>query len=218
MRGTVHSHDHLLLVRKRGDPALVGAPGGAPCCRSAPGVVAQQLGRPISDAEFGSAAAARQAAALGWSADYLSHEELEAERLFDYASLAPAAPAHPLALLTCQDTRLAGAGSPLLPGATDALAHHSVGRGKRLAIVPGGYDWARSADQVCGGLLKGACRGADAFCGTASNLPLPRLPRLSCRLPAKATGLAGTRPLRTDCPLAAAAPAPPPVRAPARCS
>lgn len=38
------------------------------------------------------------------------HEDLEAERLFDYGMLAPPLAPSPLALTTCQDTRLAGAG------------------------------------------------------------------------------------------------------------
>ena len=103
--------DHPLLVRKRGDP---GGALGAPCCRHTAGVVAQQIGRPISDSEFRSATSARQAQqALGWSADYFANEDLEAERLFDYGVLAPPVPAggaSPLRLTTCQDTRLAGAG------------------------------------------------------------------------------------------------------------
>lgn len=155
MRGRVTTHDHALLVRKRGDPALVapGAAGAAPCCRHTPGAVAQQLGRPISDTDFRSTTSAAQAAALGWPADVWKNEDLEAERLFDYGVLAPSAPAPsavPLSLTTCQDTRLAGAGSPRLYGTVDALASHTLGRNKRLAFVPAGYDWATSTDQVRG--------------------------------------------------------------------
>lgn len=40
----------------------------------------------------------------------LQHEDLEAERLFDFSVLAPLPAATPLALLTCHDSRLAGAG------------------------------------------------------------------------------------------------------------
>ena len=156
MRGRVAVHEHALLVRKRGDPALAGLPGGAPCCTLTPGIIAQQLGRPTHTQEWASAAAARGAAALGWPADY-PQRELEGERLFDYAALAPPAPPHPLALLTCMDTRLAGAGSPRIAGTDDALAPHSTGRGKRLAIVPAGHAWATSADEVsAGGRAEGA--------------------------------------------------------------
>lgn len=41
----------------------------------------------------------------------LQHEDREAERLFDYSSLAPPLAPTPLALLTCAATRLAGAGA-----------------------------------------------------------------------------------------------------------
>jgi hypothetical protein len=41
-----------------------------------------------------------------------------------------------------------GAGSLVLLGTTDALASASRGRGKRLAIVPAGFSWANSTDQV----------------------------------------------------------------------
>lgn len=70
MRGSIHTHDNSLLVRKLGDPALEGqGAAGAPCCRHSPGVVAQQLGRPISDTRFRDATAVAQAAAAGWPAD-----------------------------------------------------------------------------------------------------------------------------------------------------
>lgn len=41
-----------------------------------------------------------------------------------------------------------GAGSPLLFGATAQLASHSRGHNKRLALLPAGYDWATSTEQV----------------------------------------------------------------------
>lgn len=70
MRGSILTHDHILLVRKLGDPALEGQhSAGAPCCRHTPGIVAQQLGRPVSDTRFRDATAAAQAAAAGWPAD-----------------------------------------------------------------------------------------------------------------------------------------------------
>lgn len=70
MRGSIFTHDHTLLVRKHGDPALEGQhSAGAPCCRHTPGIVAQQLGRPVSDTRFRDATAAAQAAAAGWPAD-----------------------------------------------------------------------------------------------------------------------------------------------------
>lgn len=76
MRGDVTTHDYAVLVRKRGDPALQSSSSnssaaGAACCRHTPGVVAQQLGRPISDSDYRSGRAAQQAAALGWSEDYM---------------------------------------------------------------------------------------------------------------------------------------------------
>lgn len=43
----------------------------------------------------------------------LQHEDLEAERLFDYSVLAPLPHATPLTTVTCHDTRLAGAGESL---------------------------------------------------------------------------------------------------------
>lgn len=184
MRGRITTHDHALLVRKHGDPALAApSAAGAPCCRHTPGAVAQQLGRPLSDSDYRSAAAARQAEALGWSQDYWAHEDLEAERLFDYGQLAPAVRATPLAATTCQDTRLAGAGalwnaecgavalhmllqaalescpasslppaagSPVLWGTQEAFAPHSLGRNKRLALVPAGFDWVTRTEQVWG--------------------------------------------------------------------
>lgn len=70
MRGSIFTHDHTLLVRKHGDPALEGQhSAGAPCCRHTPGIVAQQMGRPVSDTRFRDATAAAQAAAAGWPAD-----------------------------------------------------------------------------------------------------------------------------------------------------
>jgi hypothetical protein len=106
MRGTVLTHDHALLVRKQGD-----AGRAARCCRHSPVPVAAQLGRPISDTWYRDATARQQAAALGWSEANWSEQDLEAERLFDFAMLAPPVGATPLALATCLDSRLAGAGA-----------------------------------------------------------------------------------------------------------
>lgn len=47
------------------------------------------------------------------TASFLQHEDLEAERLFDYSVLAPLLSATPLMTVTCHDTRLAGAGEVL---------------------------------------------------------------------------------------------------------
>lgn len=62
-------------------------------------VVAGQAGRPLHDTVFRDprvgalAAAAGSSGGLGWPADYVAGgEELEAERLFDHAMLAPANP------------------------------------------------------------------------------------------------------------------------------
>jgi hypothetical protein len=107
--GLITTHDHAFLVRKAGNP------GTAPCCRHSAVPVAGQLGRPISDVRYRDPTSAAQAAALGWSAAYWQREDLEAERLFDFSVLAPLTSATPLAILTCQDTRMAGAGESL-PG------------------------------------------------------------------------------------------------------
>ncbi len=40
------------------------------------------------------------------------------------------------------------AGSPVLFGTQDALAADSLGHNKRLALVPAGFNWANSTDQV----------------------------------------------------------------------
>lgn len=86
MAGGHAARDFPLLVRKRGDAA-----GRAPCCRSSGLVLAQQLGRPISQSDFRPAWLNASAAAVGWAASYLTDgpEDLEAERLFDYGLLAP---------------------------------------------------------------------------------------------------------------------------------
>ena len=262
--GRVATQDHALLVRKRGDPALAlassptsasssasSASAGAPCCRHTPGLVAHQLGRPGRDDEYRAPAAARQAAgALGWPAAYWEREDVEAERLFDYGQLAQplpatgpassggaAAAASPLALLTCAATRLAGAGSPRLYGSVDALAPHSVGHGKRLALVPAGFSWATSTDQAgdrAGGRVrwapllhqKASARGRAARPPRAAPRPptCAHLARTSSPSPplsrsrARATGPGGRTARPTRCPPPAAAPAPPPARARARCS
>ncbi|KAL4855201.1 Calponin y domain-containing protein [Chlorella vulgaris] len=140
--GLITTHDHAFLVRKAGDP------GTAPCCRHSAVPVAGQLGRPISDVRYRDPTSAAQAAPLGWSAAYWQREDLEAERLFDFSVLAPLTSATPLAILTCQDTRMAGAGSPVLTGTTQALAPSSTGHNKQLALVPAGFDWATSSEQV----------------------------------------------------------------------
>ncbi|KAI3423310.1 hypothetical protein D9Q98_010721 [Chlorella vulgaris] len=144
--GLITTHDHAFLVRKAGDP------GTAPCCRHSAVPVAGQLGRPISDVRYHlhqrDPTSAAQAAALGWSAAYWQREDLEAERLFDFSVLAPLTSATPLAILTCQDTRMAGAGSPVLTGTTQALAPSSTGHNKQLALVPAGFNWATSSEQV----------------------------------------------------------------------
>lgn len=188
--GLITTHDHAFLVRKAGDP------GTAPCCRHSAVPVAGQLGRPISDVRYRDPTSAAQAAALGWSAAYWQREDLEAERLFDFSVLAPLTSATPLAILTCQDTRMAGAGaslpgcvlrctptrastcfgatahcllpllashpaflsaaavpslcagSPVLTGTTQALAPSSTGHNKQLALVPAGFNWATSSEQV----------------------------------------------------------------------
>jgi len=62
------------------------------CCRHTGMITAQQLGRPVSPTHFrAEAAAAAAAAKMGWSKSYFDQEDLEAERLFDYGLLAPAA-------------------------------------------------------------------------------------------------------------------------------
>lgn len=68
--GWVATLDHTLLVRKAGDPGSASPAEAAPCCRASPGVVAMQLGRPISNVDYRSKMAQRQASALGWSDDY----------------------------------------------------------------------------------------------------------------------------------------------------
>ncbi|KAL4449525.1 hypothetical protein ABPG77_007169 [Micractinium sp. CCAP 211/92] len=148
-RGWVATLDHPLIVRKAGDPGSSSPAEAAPCCRVSPEVVAMQEGRPISDAEYRSGTAQRQATGqLGWSDDYWQHEDREAERLFDYSSLAPPIVDPPLNILTCAATRLAGAGSALLFGASDELASHSHGHNKRLALLPAGFSWVTRANQI----------------------------------------------------------------------
>lgn len=105
MRGGVLTHDHAMLVRKKGDGGAA-----APCCRHSAVPVAAQLGRPVSDVRYRDETARRQAAALGWSDAYWNNADLEAERLFDFGMLAPPVGATPLVLNTCQDSHLAGAG------------------------------------------------------------------------------------------------------------
>ncbi len=70
-------------------------------------VVAGQAGRPLHDTVFRDprvgalAAAAGSSGGLGWPAEYVygaGSEELEAERLFDHAMLAPAEPPGALGL------------------------------------------------------------------------------------------------------------------------
>lgn len=62
--------------------------------------------------------------------------------------LAPLPGATPLRVLTCQDTQLAGAGSPVLYGTSTASFSDTHGHNKQLVIVPGGFDWATSASQL----------------------------------------------------------------------
>lgn len=64
--GAVVAWDHALLVRKVGD-----VNGSAPCCRLAPGAVAQQLGRPLHDTVFRDESVYRHAVTLGWSREYM---------------------------------------------------------------------------------------------------------------------------------------------------
>jgi hypothetical protein len=144
--GAVAVRDHFIVVRKRGDTGAA-----APCCRHAALVVAQALGRPAERLAFRPPRVYAHAAALGWPRSYVDGADLEAERLFDYSSLAPdaAAEARPLRALRCADARLAGAGSPRAHGLRDALAGVTRGHGKALALVPAGFPWAAPEEVEC---------------------------------------------------------------------
>jgi hypothetical protein len=79
------SQDVAVIVRKAGDSS-----GRAACCRSTGLIIAQQLGRPIDPVTFRPLWLASSGAAVGWESGYLQgSEDMEAERLFDYAVLAP---------------------------------------------------------------------------------------------------------------------------------
>jgi hypothetical protein len=71
---------------------------------------------------------------IGWPAEYWSSQDLEAERLFDYAVLAPPVAATPLVRLTCQDTRLAGAGELGGPGVVPRKAEGLALLGMRMLL------------------------------------------------------------------------------------
>ncbi|KXZ46510.1 hypothetical protein GPECTOR_43g947 [Gonium pectorale] len=135
--GLIRGWDVAVLVRKQGDLQRL-----APCCRSTGMVVAGQSGRPIHSTRFRDPRVASLAASLGWPASYLANEDLEAERLFDWGVLAPAHDPAGLQLSPCMDAFLAGPGSPrVLAGSVDQRTVAN-GHGKRLLIVPQGYDWA----------------------------------------------------------------------------
>lgn len=143
--GLVDSQDMTILVRKIGDVLLT-----APCCATTPYITALQLGRPIDQTTFRGDAVYKGATELGWiDAKYgLYGEDMESERLFDYSILAPPQQQIPFKIITCMDTRLAGAGSPVVYGLTSNTADVS-GHNKALTYVPIAFPWANVSEVEC---------------------------------------------------------------------
>lgn len=148
--------DLELLVRKLGDTQRE-----ARCCRQTGILTAGQNGRPISSTVFRDPLVQSYAAALGWPmaggvgkvtsttstsdntaddlASYLDHEDLEAERLFDWGILAPPRPssiADLIVTISCADTRIAGAGSPKVLALTPGQYSTNYGHNKRVLFLP----------------------------------------------------------------------------------
>ncbi|PNH11434.1 A disintegrin and metalloproteinase with thrombospondin motifs 7 [Tetrabaena socialis] len=140
LAGLVVAWDAHVLVRKLGDTQRRAA-----CCRSTGMVVAGQAGRPLHSTRFRDPAVSGLALGLGWPADNLAAEDLEAERLFDYGVLAPAHNPGGLQLTTCLDAYLAGPGSPRVLSGSQDQARVTGGHGKRMLIVPQGFDWGAAA-------------------------------------------------------------------------
>lgn len=141
--GEVVTQDLAVVVRKTGDTQK-----NAACCRHTAYITAQQIGRPIDQMAYRSAAVQQGAGLLGWSPVYMVGADLEAERLFDYGILAPPPQLAPLSLTTCADSRLAGAGSPVVFGVI-GREDDVTGHNKALTIVPEAFPWALASDTEC---------------------------------------------------------------------
>lgn len=156
------SKDLELLVRKQGDIHRQ-----ARCCRQTGSIVTAQGGRPTSQSTYNDTTAAQNAAALGWPTtggsgaspsqtlgEYLRYEDQEAERLFDWGVLAPMSVMELGGLwqvVTCADTRVAGAGSQRVVGWASDQYTTNHGHGKRLLVVPQVrcWCWRQCGDCCC---------------------------------------------------------------------
>ena len=98
-------------------------------------------------ADFRSETSKAAAVRLGWSTDYWSGPDIEAERLFDYSILAPPPQRYPVDVLTCADVRIAGGGSPEVYGLLSA-SDQVRGTGKQLTVVPEAFPWASGSSEV----------------------------------------------------------------------
>lgn len=147
-KGGYLTSDMEVIVRKNGDVGRA-----AKCCRRTGILIAAQAGRPISSTVYRDPVMQQYATALGWptagsststtSTDsldqYMSVEDVESERLFDWGLLAPEPATSFAGLLqtvSCADTRVAGAGSARAVGwGADQFATNH-GHGKRLMVLP----------------------------------------------------------------------------------
>jgi hypothetical protein len=146
--GRVAWKDLVVTVYKKGDTAV----RAAPCCRHTSYITAHNLGRPVDKTYFRAKGSEMTALGVdfGWSSEYWSGADVEAERLFDYSILAPAMQGFPVETLTCADVRIGGAGGPEVYGLLWAEEDTS-GHGKSLTIVPESFEsWATGAlDAEC---------------------------------------------------------------------
>ena len=91
-----------------------------------------QEGRPVHPFLWKDGVTERLKGDLGWSAQYISKQDQEAERLFNFGMMAPAPAVTPVDVFTCFDSRLAGIGSPrVVQGERPEL----IGHGKRLFVT-----------------------------------------------------------------------------------
>ena len=144
--GTINSTDCYISVFKLRDWRRE-----APCCRTTPFIIAEQLGRPLHRSIFREEStmnAGREQ--LGWTKQYLERDDLESERLFDYSILAPPTnvEGNLLKVWSCHDAHVAGVNTSRIMSPTITSKEVS-GHNKPVVFVPLSFPWANKTEVLC---------------------------------------------------------------------